>query len=162
VAGGLDVGQVVGDADDGLSAVRHLAEELHHVAVGLLVEAGCDFIQKQQAGTRDQFVCQARPLRLPAAQMPDQRLTAAGQSDNTENFGDAGVNLPASSVRREPQLGGKSKGITDRQRIVQYVFLRDDRHVVFEGVEVGVEVLAVDGDAAAVGRIPAAENCQQR
>ena len=48
-----------------------------------------------------------------------------------------------------------------RQRVVQHVLLRDDGDVFLEGLEVGVQVLAVDRHGPGVGRVPAAEDRQQ-
>ncbi len=85
VAARLDVGQAVRDADDRLAAVGHLAEQLHHLAVGLLVEPGRHLVEEQQARTRHELVGQARPLDLAAAQVADERSLSLGQPDHAED-----------------------------------------------------------------------------
>ena len=161
VAGRLDVGQAVRDADDRLAAVGHLAEQLHDLAVGLLVEAGRHLVEEQQARAGHELVGQARPLDLTAAQVADERLPPLGQTDDAEDVRDARLDFPARQVRRQPQFGRVPEGRSDRQGVVQHVLLGHDGDVFLEGLEVRVEVFAVDRHAAGVGRVPAAEDRQQ-
>ncbi len=69
--------------------------------------------------------------------------------------------LGAAEVGRQPQPGRVPEGVADAERVVQDVLLRHDGDVLLERVEVGVQVLAVDQHAAAVGRRSAAEGRQQ-
>ena len=72
VTGPLDVGQAVGDAHHRLAGVGQGAEQVHHVAVGLLVQAGGDLVEEEQARLAQDLVGQAGALDLSAAEVADE------------------------------------------------------------------------------------------
>ena len=145
----LDVCQTVGDADDGLAAVGNLPEQLHHLAVGLLIEPGGDFVEEKQAGPRNQLVGEAGPLHLPATQVSDQVVPPARQSNHLQDVGDARLEVVPGQIGRKPELGRVAEGRADGQRVVQDVLLRHDGDVCLQGLEIGTEILAVDGHGPA-------------
>ena len=55
-----------------------------------------------------------------------------------------GLDLRGAGVGRQTQFGRVPQSLLDGERIVQNVFLRHDGDVLLEGLEVGVQILAVE------------------
>ena len=163
MAGRLDVGQAVRDADDRLAAVGHLPEQLHHLAVGLLVEPGGHLVEEQQARAGHQLVGQAGPLDLAAAQVADQRLPPLGQADDVR-----GCRRRSSRPRPRDRSGGSRSSAVYRRAAPT---ARESCSTSFWGTT-AMSCLRASKWAyrsspltvhrPGVGRVPAAQDRQQR
>ncbi len=162
MAGLCDVPDAMGDADDRLAVVGHLAEQLHHFAVRLFVQARGDFVQENQTRVADGFIHPTGPFPLASAELPDAGGTVLRQAHRIEHGGNAVLDLRPGHVAGQPQPGGVAEGRVQRQHVVQRLFLRHHGEVLLQGLELRVEVFAVQQHAAFIRRPAGAERGQQR
>ena len=59
MASPLDIGEAVSNANDGLARIGQRPKQVHHLAVGLLVQAARDFIEEQQARLAQNLIGEA-------------------------------------------------------------------------------------------------------
>ena len=71
MAGLLDVGLVVGDAENRFASFSNSAKDLHDFMIGMFVQSGGGLIDEKQVWFRDDFVGQAGPFDLASRQVLD-------------------------------------------------------------------------------------------
>ena len=132
------------DHNDGPTLVGQTAHQVHESGLGAGIQARGWFIQEEQARAGEQFDADGDTLLLAAAQPADLDILAVCQVQIIQHFHDPLMPLGLAGVLRHAQLGGEIQCLVDRQFHVDDVFLRDVTDIVADGIEILINIDAVD------------------
>ena len=130
--------------DDRAALVGQAAHQVHEGCLGAGVQPGGRLVQEEQAGLGEQLDADGDALDLPAAQLADLVVLAVRQVQVIQHFHDALVALCLGGIGRHAQAGGVIQRLVDRQLHVDDIALGDIADIIADGVEVFVDVDAVD------------------
>jgi hypothetical protein len=153
VVGGHDEGNAFG-ADD-------VEEELKDGGAGFLVERAGGFVGEEDAGEVHEGAAEGGALAFAAGELLDSMMEAVREAGAVGELVEAGEGRGARDAGGD---GGDEAILFEGEVGDEVVHLEDETDFVAEEVEavaVAIELDVVDGDAAAVGLVEAAEEMEE-
>ena len=151
----------MGDQQHRVPVVGETAEEAHELAFHAGVQPGGSLVEEEQARVRQQFSADRNAFSLPPAEPRDLHAGLIAQAEDGQHLIHPRTPLRGRRVFRQTKLGGVTERALDRQFLVQDVLLGDEAEGGSKGVEIPVEVPAVDQYRAAGCRPKAAQRPEQ-
>ena len=156
------VRQGVGDDNDGHPIIGQASEQAHDLPVGALVQPAGYLVEQQQTGAVENLAGQARAFLLPAAERANALVEPIEQIDAARSVVHCRVTLLDSGIRRQPKLRRVVERLAQRELLVQHVLLRHEGDVLLQGLEIGVQVAAVEQHRPFARERPAGHDVHQR
>ena len=147
-------------ADDGAAGIREVAEQAHELEFRGGIEAGSGLVEEKNRRLGEQLDGDAHALALAAGEPPDREVGALGEAELVEGLREQAVEFVRRGGGGEAQARGEAQGLPDGQVEVDDVVLGNEA----EGgwLVIGVNVLAIDLDGAALGLAQSGEGVEQR
>ena len=147
----LQLQGAVGDQHDRLAGIGHLAQRMHQVALRSGVKPGGRLVQEEDVRVGKQLHRDAGALALSAAEGADGAVALFSQLHRGDGGGDGVLRLLGGGIFGQAQLGGIFQHVVEREVVVDDIALGDIADQLFDGIEVEVQIRAVDVNSAAGG-----------